>query len=268
MTTGVRLDEGGSLLEPELARLRPLPEERSARLDLATLTTKGDRGRSVWVPERVLRRVRDYTEVERAVTLARAAGRGGWPGRRWIEVRDPGPLGGWVRAASGRWISVRWSDLSPDERMRLVEVDAGGTRLGPLALWLSERGTPMTRNSWEYAFTRATERTAAAGMPAEASPHTCRHTFAVHMLTQLVREQIAAMRSGSPDLRMGAYERVMSDPLRILQRLLGHRHISSTYIYLDSLAEAQELIDEAVAEMAGRLTEDSIDGLSALVGAW
>jgi site-specific recombinase XerD len=152
--------------------------------------------------------------------------------------------------------------------MRLVEVDAGGTRLGPLALWLSERGTPMTLNSWEYAFTRAGERTAAAGTPVEASPHACRHTFAVHMLTQLVRQQIASMRSGSSDLRMGAYERVMGDPLRILQRLLGHSHISSTYVYLDSLAEAQELIDEAVAEMAGRLTEDGLDDLSALAGAW
>ncbi|MEU6986406.1 hypothetical protein ABZ946_23710 [Streptomyces sp. NPDC046324] len=88
------------------------------------------------------------------------------------------------------------------------------------------------------------------------------------MLTQLIREQIAAMRSGSSDLRMGAYERVMGDPLRILQRLLGHRHISSTYIYLDSLAEAQELVAEAVAKMAGRLTEDTVDDLSALVGGW
>ncbi|MEU6986405.1 hypothetical protein ABZ946_23705 [Streptomyces sp. NPDC046324] len=170
VTTGARLDEGGSLLEPELARLRPLPEERSARLDLATLTTKGDRGRAVWVPARVLRRVKEYAEVERALTLARAAERVGWPGRRWIGVSEPGPLGGWVKAASGRWISVRWSDLSPDERMRLVEVNADGGRLGPLALWLSERGTPLTLNSWEYAFARAGERTAAAGTPVAASP--------------------------------------------------------------------------------------------------
>ncbi|MCX4900762.1 tyrosine-type recombinase/integrase [Streptomyces sp. NBC_01369] len=268
VTTGMRLEEGGSLLLPELARLRPLPEERSARLDLAMLTTKGDKGRSVWVPARVLRRVKEYAEVERAVSLDRAAGRGGWPGREWIEVCEVGPLGGRVRAATNRWISVRWADQSPEERMRLVEVDCAGTRLEPLALWLSERGTPVALNSWEYAFTRACQRTAAAGLPVEASPHTCRHTFAVHMLTQLVRGQVAAMRSGQADLRMGAYQRVMGDPLRILQRLLGHAHISSTYVYLDSLAEAQELIDEAVAEMAGRLTEGSIDDLSALVGAW
>ncbi|MCX5498969.1 tyrosine-type recombinase/integrase [Streptomyces sp. NBC_00053] len=268
VATGARLEEGGSLLLPELARLRPLDEERSARLDLAVLTTKGDRGRAVWVPVRVLRRVTEYAEVERAVSLARATERGGWPGRQWIEVCEPGPLGGRVRAASGRWVSVRWAELSPQERMRLVEVDSSGRRLGPLALWVSERGTPMALNSWEYAFTRACERTALAGMPVEASPHTCRHTFAVHMLTQLVRGQIMAMRSGEADLRMGAYQRVMGDPLRILQRLLGHAHISSTYVYLDSLAEAQELIDEAVDELAGRLTENSIDDLSAMVGAW
>ncbi|MGW9642431.1 tyrosine-type recombinase/integrase [Streptomyces albidoflavus] len=268
VTTGVRLEEGGSVLLPELARLRPTPLERSAPFELAALITKGDKGRSVRMPVRVLRRLLEYVEVERAVTLARAAGRGGWPGGRWIEVKEAGPLGGWVRAASGQWLSVRWADLSPDERMRLVEVDESGARLGPLALWLSERGTPMALNSWEYTFARACERTAAAGMPVECSPHTCRHTFAVHMLTQLVRGQIAAMRSGEADLRMGAYQRVMGDPLRILQRLLGHSYISSTYVYLDSLAEAQELIDDAIDQMAGRLTEDSIDDLSALVGAW
>ncbi|MFE7531454.1 tyrosine-type recombinase/integrase [Kitasatospora sp. NPDC057542] len=267
VTTGVRLEEGGSLLLPEIVRLRPEPGARSARHDLAPLTTKGDKGRAVRMPQRWLRRAADYIEVERALTLARVAARGGWSGGDWLEVRETGPLGGRLRMAVG-WVPVRWADLAPAERMALMEVDAGGRRLGPLALWLSERGTPMALNSWEYAFARACERAAAAGVVVDCSPHTCRHTFAVHMLTQLVRGQIAAMRSGEPDLRMSVYRRVMGDPLAILQRLLGHSHITSTYIYLDSLAEAQELIDEAVAELAGRMEEADMDDLVALAGAW
>ncbi|MEV6867612.1 site-specific integrase [Streptosporangium subroseum] len=267
VTTGVRLEEGGSLLLSEVARLRPEPDARSARHDLAPLTTKGGKGRAVRMPVRWLRRVGDYIEVERALTLARVAARGGWPGGDWLEVREAGPLGGRLRTDAG-WVSVRWADLSPAERMALVEVDAAGRRLGPLALWLSERGTPVALNSWEYAFARACERTAKAGVVVECSPHTCRHTFAVHMLTQLVRGQIAAMRSDEPDLRMSAYRRVMGDPLAILQRLMGHSHVTSTYIYLDSLADAQELIDEAVAELAGRLEDADMDDLVALAGAW
>ncbi len=67
------------------------------------------------------------------------------------------------------------------------------------------------------------------------TPHTLRHTFAVNMLSMLIREQIGAVFD--PQDRHGAtYRRILGDPLQKLQHLLGHASVTSTYIYLDSLA--------------------------------
>ena len=87
------------------------------------------------------------------------------------------------------------------------------------------------------------------------TPHTLRHTFAVNMLSMLIREQIGTVFD--PQDRHGAaYRRILGDPLQKLQHLLGHASITSTYIYLDSLAEAQELVEAA----ADRWAEDTAGG--------
>ena len=83
-----------------------------------------------------------------------------------------------------------------------------------------------------------------------------RHTFAVHMLAQLIRAQIGALFERPPeetDQRADAYRRLAGDPLRTLQKLLGHASITSTYIYLDNVLEAQALIDDALDRYAGAL---------------
>jgi hypothetical protein len=80
-----------------------------------------------------------------------------------------------------------------------------------------------------------------------------RHTYAVHLLTELVRQQLATIGEQKADMRHNAYRRVMGDPLVHLQKLLGHARIATTYIYLDSIGEAQQLIDEAVGDLAERL---------------
>jgi site-specific recombinase XerD len=41
--------------------------------------------------------------------------------------------------------------------------------------------------------------------------------------------------------------------LRTLQKLLGHATITSTYIYLDTVLEAQALIDDALDRYADAL---------------
>jgi integrase len=50
-----------------------------------------------------------------------------------------------------------------------------------------------------------------------------------------------------------AYRRVLGDPLQKVQRLLGHASITSTYIYLDSLEEARELVDAAAERLVDGL---------------
>jgi integrase len=75
-----------------------------------------------------------------------------------------------------------------------------------------------------------------------------RHTFAVHMLSLLVREQIEWVLDERSAHVGASYRRLIGDPLLKLQRLMGHRRIESTYIYLDHLDESQELVDAAVDE--------------------
>jgi len=93
-------------------------------------------------------------------------------------------------------------------------------------------------------------------------------TSAVHLLTELVRQQLASIGEQKADMRHNAYRRVMGDPLAHLQKLLGHARIATTYVYLDSIGEAQELIDEAVGELAERLEgSDAGELLAELAGA-
>ena len=93
-------------------------------------------------------------------------------------------------------------------------------------------------------------------------------TSAVHLLTELVRQQLASIGEQKAGMRHNAYRRVMGDPFAHLQKLLGHARIATTYVYLDSIGEAQELIDEAVGELAERLEgSDAGELLAELAGA-
>lgn len=262
-TSGLRLEEANSLLACELPEIDTSDGAHSARFELAPLITKGDRGRFIQIPHRVLRGLRDYVEAERCLAIQRALARGFPPRRRWIHVREPDRRGGRMLLDSGRWSDVEWIDLDPDERSRLLHVGQDGQPVGPLALWLSEQGLPMSPRTWESAFERAGRRCRRLGLDIEASPHTMRHTFAVHLLTELVRQQLASIGDQRADMRHNAYRRVMGDPLAHLQKLLGHARIATTYVYLDSIGEAQQLIDEAVGQLAERLEGSDAEELLA-----
>jgi site-specific recombinase XerD len=241
VTTGLRLEEAASPLAIELPTPDRMPaKQRSLSFRLPAAIAKGGRAREIRLPVRLLRRLADYIAIERANAL----------GKRRVVL--PNPIIGvdatrttiGIVGKDGGASTVRLDLLGPTERKRLI-TPAGE----PMALWLNEVGCPMTAEAWAAVFRRASARCCNFGIDLNITPHALRHTFAVYMLSMLIREQIGAVLVDGPSGEPGsaAYRRMVGDPLQKLQRLLGHASITSTYIYLDSLEESQALV-EAAAE--------------------
>lgn len=104
----------------------------------------------------------------------------------------------------------------------------------PLALWLTEGGMPMDYRSWEAVFRAANQRCARLGKPVIATPHTCRHSFALKMLVTLQRaldKRFGLSQEERDDLR-----KVYGNAFTLVKDLLGHRSEQTTReIYLEPL---------------------------------
>ena len=243
VTTGMRLGEAGSLIIDELPRLTS-DSPRILPFDLPGVITKGERPRRIRLPRRVLKLIEDYSDIERQIALAKTPPHPAVPlvlssdGRNAVD-------------GSGRRIAL--TRLRPQDRQRLLRSLDG--RAEHVSLWLTERGQPVSSGTWEAAFRRASQRCRAFGLDITVTPHMLRHTFAVNMLSMLIREQVGAIFNPT-DAHGAAYRQMLGDPLRHLQHLLGHANITSTYIYLDSLAEAQELVDAAADRWTAELMAD------------
>ncbi len=91
--------------------------------------------------------------------------------------------------------------------------ELAGVGRGTAALFLNARGGRLSRQSAWTVLAKAAER---AGVTAEVSPHTLRHSFATHLL------------DGGADVR-------------VVQELLGHASVTTTQVYtlvtVDSLRE-------------------------------
>lgn len=265
VTTGMRLGEAASLLVGELPALDAgAASGRLAGITLASAVTKRARARTVFPPARVLRGLHRYRSVERDTALirARTAGRYSLDAGA-VGVRRTGPLA--VSFADGT--STGYAKLDPPTRARLQLLDADGAPAGPLALWLGSDGHPLTPAAFQVVFARANERCARAGLDLAASPHSLRHTFAVHMLGLLLRETVAALgEAPSSRYSSAAVKRLLvGNPLRRLQLLLGHANEATVYAYLDVLDEAQEIVAAALehwdaAPAIGGVGRDADDG--------
>jgi integrase/recombinase XerD len=112
------------------------------------------------------------------------------------------PVGSYARDAVASYVTGARTDL----------VAAGSGNAGG-ALFLNARGGRLSRQSAWTVIVRAADR---AGVTAEVSPHTLRHSFATHLL------------EGGADVR-------------VVQELLGHASVTTTQIYtlvtVDSLRE-------------------------------
>jgi site-specific recombinase XerD len=247
--TGLRLEEASFLLALEFAGLtRGAAGGRQAWFKLPSALTKGDRGRSVLLPRRVLQQIAAYITVERALAVGKFKTREGWRAiGQPIFICQPtlGAMG--LSLRDGGVIPIE--SLIPDERGRLVICDDHGAPQEPGALWLTEVGLVVQPNSWEAAFARACQRCDAAGFPMRVSPHQLRHTFAVHMLAMLIQHRLRDAAREATGSGMDGYRRLLGDPLQQVQRLLGHASLTTTYIYLDHIAARADTVDAAVEEL-------------------
>lgn len=245
ITTGLRLQEASSLMVMELPNVAVMSSQtaKSVAFRLAAATAKGGRGRDIRLPVRLIGQLQAHAGIERDVALGRRKRNG--LGQREDRVI---PVAGYEHRAlrlspAGRSPRVTVDQLSAADRHRLFDAATGA----PLALWLTEDGRPMSMAAWEAVFLRASARCREMGFgDMHVTPHMLRHSFAVHMLSLLLREQIGWVTGEAAHPIGAAWRRVIGDPLLKLQRLMGHARIESTYIYLDHLAEAQEIVDAAV----------------------
>lgn len=115
------------------------------------------------------------------------------------------PLGSYACEAVGRYLTLGRPQLA------LAGSTASGRAVS--AVFLNSRGGRLSRQSAWTVLCRAAER---AGVSAEVSPHTLRHSFATHLL------------DGGADVR-------------VVQELLGHASVTTTQVYtlvtIDKLRE-------------------------------
>lgn len=108
----------------------------------------------------------------------------------------------------------------------------------PNEIWVGADGNALTASS----LGRIT-RDAFARAGVDGSAHTLRHTFSVYQLQTSARRFIR----GAVSLKNEeAFRQAMYDPLRRLQKLLGHRWLETTMIYLDALPDIDTLTEDSL----------------------
>jgi integrase/recombinase XerC len=116
----------------------------------------------------------------------------------------------------------------------------GHTRSKGNPIFLTRTGNPLTVRDAESLFERASKAT---GL--KLTPHGCRHTFAIYQLDSMIKKLASNLRRLKEN-GLDAYNQLLNDPLRELQRMLGHASIQTTYVYLDFLEASEALVDESL----------------------
>lgn len=255
VSTGLRLEEANSLLACEFnGKLINRTSLRQIRFALPAPISKGNRGRTILIPTRVIQRLQEYIDVERSRSVSKFKDRSGWLKiDRPIFVEPIANDSARFQVSDGSTVHI--GRFTPEERLRLITVQAGVPD-APAAMWLSEIGVPVRDNSWEAVFLRASGRCKEAGLDIRLSPHQLRHTFAVHMLAMLIEQQMGQATRNTQG--MEAYRQLLSDPLQQVQRLLGHASITTTYVYLDQIAAEADTVDTAIERLLGALTDGDV----------
>lgn len=252
VTTGLRLQEAAGILRNELPLECRQSHDNQIWFSVPAGVAKGGVERRVFAPHATIARIARYMEIERPIQAA-----------HWIKKVRGGSIdisrsilvslsrdGSHLRLQNGE--KLRSQELDAAERERLVLCNAAGAPVEPAPIWLSERGGPVSHNGWERIFARASS----AAFPGEQTitPHQLRHTYAVHVLALLLKRQ----RDGAFDGAASSMaEPLRGDPIRIVQRLLGHASIETTFIYTDVAERDLGRMDLVAEELLDLITASS-----------
>ncbi|MEU6904261.1 site-specific integrase [Streptomyces coeruleorubidus] len=251
-SSGVRRLEGASLLTFEVPSLR-LEGGRYYTGRHAAAVTRSKKARTYYVEAHVVGDIENYVDSSRAEAIRTAQAVG-----RYEDVRDmrlvtrvsrgPKPTVYWCdrQGVTGR---IALTEATADERMTWYTEGPAGPE--PLWLWLNEMGLPFQPHSWNNVFAAANRRCQAVLDPEPerrldphrsrapyATPHSCRHSFALYML--VILHHLMDQRFGlSPEERRD-YRLLYGDPWRMVQDLLGHAFLETTRErYLAPVADLQ-----------------------------
>ncbi|MFE2936958.1 site-specific integrase [Streptomyces sp. NPDC059278] len=249
-SSGVRRLEGASLLTFEVPSLQ-LEGGRYYTGRLAAAVTRSKKARTYYVEAQVVGDIESYVESSRADAIRTAQVQGRYDSVRDIRLvtrvsQGPKPTVYWCnrRGVTGR---IALTEATADERMTWYTDGPAGVE--PLWLWLNEMGLPFQPHSWNNVFTAANQRCRAVLDPEHrldphrsrapyATPHSCRHSFALYML--VILHHLMDQRFGlSPEERRD-YRLLYGDPWRMVQDLLGHAFLETTRErYLAPVADLQ-----------------------------
>jgi len=224
--TGLRREEGALLLAAEI----PVPERMPAGgVWPFTRYGKGARPRTVYTTAELSGAIDLYrsTEREAIVRAAQPRLRGLHRDGDLVVVDKVAVDTHGVRLdIAGR--AMLAERLDDERRAHAVWVRDDGT-IEPLALFLGRGGLPLSVKYWNAVFTDADARARAVvhddRPPAylKVTPHVMRHSFAVRMLSALMRE--GRDRAGNP-------YHLLANPVLTVMQLLGHASVETTQKYL------------------------------------
>ena len=226
---------------------------------MAGAVTRSKRDRTFYATVDAVGQVEAYVRSERAWAVGRAQEQGRYERlpqlRRITDVsRGLNPVVRW-QERDGTEGRQRLGALGWRERQWLFLEGPDG--LEPASLWLSEHGTPLAPQQWNGVFREANlrceqvllsaaERTVGRelrtaevrGKTPYASPHACRHSFALYMLIVLNQLMEARFGLSAPDRR--DFTLLFGDPWFLVKTLLGHAEVETTKRhYLSPVAHLQ-----------------------------